>query len=57
VVIFFKRSGKASCADIDYNEPAGKIVLEYPERIERMESPQPAISKIKKPVIAQTGLK
>jgi enoyl-CoA hydratase/carnithine racemase len=52
-VVLLKGAGKAFCAGIDVNELAGKSALEYREWIERMERPLVAISKMKKPVIAQ----
>ncbi|MBF0413755.1 MAG: enoyl-CoA hydratase/isomerase family protein [Desulfamplus sp.] len=52
-VIIIKGEGKAFCAGIDINELAGKSTMEYREWIEQMEKPLVAISKIKKPVIAQ----
>ena len=52
-VVLLKGAGKAFCAGIDVNELQGKSALEYREWIERMERPLVAISKMKKPVIAQ----
>ena len=52
-VVLLKGAGKAFCAGIDVNELAGKGALEYREWIERMERPLLAVSKMKKPVIAQ----
>ncbi len=52
-VVRLKGSGKAFCAGIDVNELAGKSTLEYRAWIEHMERPLVAISKMKKPVIAQ----
>jgi enoyl-CoA hydratase/carnithine racemase len=52
-VVLVKGAGKAFCAGIDVNELAGKSTLEYRDWIERMERPLVAISKMKKPVIAQ----
>jgi len=52
-VVLLKGAGKAFCAGIDVKELAGKSALEYREWIERMERPLVAISKMKKPVIAQ----
>jgi enoyl-CoA hydratase/carnithine racemase len=52
-VVLLKGAGKTFCAGIDVNELAGKTTLEYREWIERMERPLIAISKMKKPVIAQ----
>lgn len=52
-VIIIKGSGKAFCAGIDVNELYGKSAHEYRSWIELMESPLVAISKMKKPVIAQ----
>jgi enoyl-CoA hydratase/carnithine racemase len=48
-----KGAGKAFCAGIDVHELAGKTAMEFREWIEHMEQPLLAISKIKKPVIAQ----
>ncbi|MFH1984673.1 MAG: enoyl-CoA hydratase-related protein [Pseudomonadota bacterium] len=52
-VVLLKGAGKAFCAGIDVNELEGKTTLEYREWIERMEQPLIAVSKMKKPVIAQ----
>ena len=52
-VILLKGAGKSFCAGIDVNELAGKSAMEYQQWIERMERPLLAISKLKKPVIAQ----
>jgi enoyl-CoA hydratase/carnithine racemase len=52
-VVLLKGAGKAFCAGIDVNELAGKSALEYRVWIERMERPLVAISRMKKPVIAQ----
>jgi enoyl-CoA hydratase/carnithine racemase len=52
-VILLKGAGKAFCAGIDVKELAGKSAMEYREWIERMENPLLAISRMKKPVIAQ----
>lgn len=52
-VILLKGAGKAFCAGIDVNELTGKSALEYREWIERMERPLLAVSKMKKPVLAQ----
>jgi enoyl-CoA hydratase/carnithine racemase len=52
-VIRLKGAGKAFCAGIDVKELAGKSTLQYQTWIERMERPLVAISKMKKPVIAQ----
>ncbi|MBF0112785.1 MAG: enoyl-CoA hydratase/isomerase family protein [Desulfamplus sp.] len=52
-VIIIKGEGKAFCAGIDINELSGKSTIEYREWIEKMERPLVAISKMKKPVIAQ----
>jgi len=52
-VILLKGAGKAFCAGIDVNELANKTAVEYRQWIERMENPLVAISKMKKPVIAQ----
>lgn len=52
-VIIIRGEGKAFCAGININELAGKSAMEYREWIEQMERPLVAISKIKKPVIAQ----
>ncbi|MGD9733639.1 MAG: enoyl-CoA hydratase/isomerase family protein [Desulfamplus sp.] len=52
-VIILKGEGKAFCAGIDVNELEGKSTIEYRRWIEQMERPLVAISKMKKPVIAQ----
>ena len=52
-VVLLKGAGKAFCAGIDVKELAGKSALDYREWIERMERPLVAISRMKKPVIAQ----
>ena len=52
-VVLLKGAGKAFCAGIDVNELPGKSALDYREWIERMERPLVAISRMKKPVIAQ----
>lgn len=52
-VILIKGAGKAFCAGIDVNELAGKTAMEYRQWIEHMEQPLIAISRMKKPVIAQ----
>ena len=52
-VVLLKGAGKAFCAGIDVNELSGKSTLEYREWIERMERPLVAVSRMKKPVIAQ----
>ncbi|MCF8033327.1 MAG: enoyl-CoA hydratase/isomerase family protein [Desulfarculaceae bacterium] len=52
-VILIKGAGRAFCAGIDVNELAGKSAMEYRDWIERMENPLMAISRMKKPVIAQ----
>ena len=52
-VVLLKGAGKAFCAGIDVNELAGKTALEYKTWIEHMERPLVAISRMKKPVIAQ----
>jgi enoyl-CoA hydratase/carnithine racemase len=52
-VVLLKGAGRAFCAGIDVNELAGKSALEYREWIERMERPLVAVSRMKKPVIAQ----
>jgi enoyl-CoA hydratase/carnithine racemase len=52
-VVLLKGAGKAFCAGIDVNELAGKSAMEYREWIERMERPLVAVSRMKKPVIAQ----
>jgi enoyl-CoA hydratase/carnithine racemase len=52
-VILLKGAGKAFCAGIDVNELADKSAMQYRAWIERMERPLLAISRLKKPVIAQ----
>ena len=52
-VVIVKGAGKAFCAGIDINELADKTAMEYQQWIERMEQPLVAISRMKKPVIAQ----
>jgi enoyl-CoA hydratase/carnithine racemase len=52
-VVLLKGAGKSFCVGIDVNELSDKTALEYREWIERMERPLVAISKMKKPVIAQ----
>lgn len=52
-VVLVKGAGKAFCAGIDVNELAGKTAMEYRQWIEHMEQPLIAISRMKKPVIAQ----
>jgi len=52
-VILLKGAGRSFCAGIDVNELSNQTVMEYREWIERMEKPLIAISKMKKPVIAQ----
>ena len=52
-VVLIKGGGKAFCAGIDVNELAGKTAMEYREWIDRMEKPLVAVSRMKKPVIAQ----
>lgn len=52
-VIIVKGAGKAFCAGIDVNELADKTAMEYRQWIEHMEQPLIAISRMKKPVIAQ----
>lgn len=52
-VILLKGAGKAFCAGIDVKELAGQTAMEYRDWIERMETPLVAISKLKKPVMAQ----
>lgn len=52
-VVRLKGAGKAFCAGIDVNELAGKSTLEYQAWVAHMERPLVAISKMKKPVIAQ----
>lgn len=52
-VVLIKGAGKAFCAGIDINELADKTAMEYQQWIEHMEKPLVAISRMKKPVIAQ----
>jgi enoyl-CoA hydratase/carnithine racemase len=52
-VVLVKGAGKAFCAGIDVNELAGKTAMEYRQWIEHMEQPLIAVSRMKKPVIAQ----
>jgi enoyl-CoA hydratase/carnithine racemase len=52
-VVLLKGAGKSFCVGIDVHELSNKTALEYREWIERMERPLVAISKMKKPVIAQ----
>lgn len=52
-VIIIKGAGKAFCAGIDVGDFFDKSTMEYREWIECMETPLIAMSKIKKPVIAQ----
>lgn len=52
-VVLLKGEGKAFCAGIDVNELADKTALQYRDWIEHMEQPLLAISRMKKPVIAQ----
>jgi enoyl-CoA hydratase/carnithine racemase len=52
-VVILKGAGKSFCVGIDVNELSNKTAIEYREWIERMERPLIAISKMKKPVIAQ----
>jgi len=52
-VILLKGAGKAFCAGIDVNELSDKTPMEYRDWIERMEKPLVAVSRMKKPVIAQ----
>ncbi len=52
-VVLLNGAGKAFCAGIDVNELAGKTAMEYRAWIEHMERPLVAISRMKKPVIAQ----
>ncbi|MBW2249466.1 MAG: enoyl-CoA hydratase/isomerase family protein [Deltaproteobacteria bacterium] len=52
-VVLLKGAGKSFCAGIDVNELSNKTAMEYRQWIERMENPLVAISKMKKPVIAQ----
>ena len=52
-VVLLKGAGKSFCVGNDVHELSNKTALEYREWIERMERPLIAISKMKKPVIAQ----
>jgi enoyl-CoA hydratase/carnithine racemase len=52
-VLLLRGAGKAFCAGIDVNELSDKTAMEYRDWIERMERPLLAISRLKKPVIAQ----
>ncbi len=52
-VLLIKGAGKAFCAGIDVNELEGKTASEYRAWVEHMSRPLVAISKLKKPVIAQ----
>ncbi|HTP64742.1 MAG TPA: enoyl-CoA hydratase-related protein [Geobacteraceae bacterium] len=52
-VIVVKGAGKTFCAGIDVTELEGKNPMEYREWIGRMEDPLVAVSRLKKPVIAQ----
>lgn len=52
-VVLIKGAGKAFCAGIDVNELEGQTASEYLQWVEHMSRPLVAISKIKKPVIAQ----
>lgn len=52
-VIILKGAGKAFCAGIDVGDFFGKSTMAYKEWIASMEAPLIAISRIKKPVIAQ----
>ena len=52
-VILLKGAGKAFCAGIDVNDLGDKTAMEYREWIGSMERPLAAISRMKKPVIAQ----
>lgn len=52
-VVLLKGAGKTFCAGIDVNELAGKTAQEYRTWIEHMERPLVAISRMKKPVVAQ----
>lgn len=52
-VVLVKGSGRNFCAGIDVSELAGKTAMEYREWVELMEKPLFAISRMKKPVIAQ----
>lgn len=52
-VIILAGAGKAFCAGIDVGDFFGKSTMEYRAWIECMEAPLVAISRLKKPVIAQ----
>ncbi len=52
-VIIIKGAGKAFCAGIDVGDFFDKTALQYRDWVECMERPLVAISKLKKPVIAQ----
>jgi enoyl-CoA hydratase/carnithine racemase len=52
-VIILAGAGKAFCAGIDLKEMEGKSAHELKEWVEEMERPLIAISRLKKPVIAQ----
>ncbi len=52
-VILLKGAGKVFCAGIDLNEFQDQTPMQYREWIEVMEGPILAVSKMKKPVIAQ----
>ncbi len=52
-VIIIKGAGKAFCAGIDVGDFFDKTALQYRDWVESMEKPLVAISKLKKPVIAQ----
>ncbi|PIE59648.1 MAG: enoyl-CoA hydratase [Desulfobulbus propionicus] len=52
-VIMLRGAGKAFCAGIDVNELEGKSAMEYRAWIQTMEEPLVAISRLKKPVIAE----
>jgi enoyl-CoA hydratase/carnithine racemase len=52
-VILIKGAGRAFCAGIDVGDFFGKSASEYRDWIECMENPLIAISRMKKPVIAQ----
>jgi len=52
-VIVLAGAGKAFCAGIDVKEMEGKSAHELKEWVEEMEQPLVAVSRLKKPVIAQ----
>jgi enoyl-CoA hydratase/carnithine racemase len=52
-VVLIKGAGKAFCAGIDVNELEGKTVNAHRQWVAHMSRPLVAISKMKKPVIAQ----